>query len=170
MDNEIRAMELLAQLLRLDADNPNTALRLSIRTADGEWVGEAALSAKAAEALTDGTRSVADHADDLRAAADDIYAHLLNGEQRVDDVATLPEFQQALNALMVEVENLTILGYWDRDVAEAAMSPYAPGVLDPLVKTDTPEYAPDPDDDLPIPEGVWDGIVARFTDESNGDA
>jgi hypothetical protein len=64
MDNDdLQALELLAQLQRLTTAGDDTAMRLTIRNAKGEWIGDIPLSGRAAAALTEATESTANYAD-----------------------------------------------------------------------------------------------------------
>ncbi|MEU9998106.1 hypothetical protein [Streptomyces sp. NPDC050848] len=56
--DEMRAVELLMQLQALTPENAINAIRISIRMADGSYVGDALLSAKAVAALNDATLSM----------------------------------------------------------------------------------------------------------------
>ncbi|MGW1409507.1 hypothetical protein [Streptomyces sp. NPDC002403] len=58
MDRELRILALLAQLQRLSPADAKTAARLTMRNADGDFIGEALLSDKAVTALTESTLSL----------------------------------------------------------------------------------------------------------------
>ena len=55
---DLKALALLAQLQQLSPTDAETAVRLTLRTAAGDYLGEALLSAKAVDALTDATCSL----------------------------------------------------------------------------------------------------------------
>jgi hypothetical protein len=61
--NDLQALELLAQLQRLTPAGDETAMRITVRNAKGEWIGDAPLSARAAAALTGATESTANYRD-----------------------------------------------------------------------------------------------------------
>jgi hypothetical protein len=52
-NEELRAIELVAQLAALSPEGDPTSVRMTLRLGDGRLVGEALLSARAVEALTD---------------------------------------------------------------------------------------------------------------------
>jgi hypothetical protein len=56
------ALDLLAQLQRLAGADGETGLRLTIRSADGDYIGEVKLPAKAGESLTGAVDTVASYA------------------------------------------------------------------------------------------------------------
>jgi hypothetical protein len=57
-NDDLRAIELLHQLQALSPEDAETAVRMTLRMPNGHLVGEALLSAKAVEALTDDTISL----------------------------------------------------------------------------------------------------------------
>lgn len=64
MDRRTRlVLNLLAELQRLTTDGADTAVRLTLRTATGEFIGDVPLPDMNAEALTDTVRSLADMAE-----------------------------------------------------------------------------------------------------------
>jgi len=96
-NEELRAIELIAQLSALSPEGDPTSVRLTARLGDGRLVGEALLSAKAVEALTDSTISLNAYQEDMEGgflaeplppvAADDVdelvadLQNMLNGGQ-----------------------------------------------------------------------------------------
>ncbi|MGS2592153.1 hypothetical protein [Streptomyces hebeiensis] len=58
--NDLHALSLLAQLQRL-TDGTETAVRITLRNAAGEYIGEAPLPADAVKSLTDATEVIADY-------------------------------------------------------------------------------------------------------------
>lgn len=61
MDRRTRlVLNLLAELQRLTTDGSETAVRLTLRTATGDFIGDVTLPDMAAEALTDTVRALAD--------------------------------------------------------------------------------------------------------------
>lgn len=57
-NDDLRAIELLHQLQALSPEDAATAVRMTLRMPNGAYVGDALLSAKAVEALTDSTISL----------------------------------------------------------------------------------------------------------------
>jgi hypothetical protein len=84
-NDELRAIELAAQLAALSPEGDPTAVRMTLRLGDGRLVGEALLSPKAVEALTDSVISLNAYRADMEGA--------LEGEPLLDvderDVADL---------------------------------------------------------------------------------
>ncbi|MEU9849228.1 hypothetical protein [Streptomyces sp. NPDC047985] len=68
MDRELRVLALLAQLQRISPADAKTAARLTVRNADGDFIGEALLSDKAITALTESTFSLNLHLQNESAA------------------------------------------------------------------------------------------------------
>lgn len=64
-NEELRAIELIAQLSALSPEGDPTSVRLTARLSDGRLIGEALLSAKAVEALTDSTISLNAYQEDM---------------------------------------------------------------------------------------------------------
>lgn len=64
---ELQAIELCAQLAALSPEGDLTAVRVTLRVGNGRLVGEALLSAKAVEALTDSVISLNSYCDEERA-------------------------------------------------------------------------------------------------------
>lgn len=60
--NEQLALRLLAELQRLNPGGQDQAVRLTIRSANGDYIGEVRLPQRGAEALTDAVSAVADYA------------------------------------------------------------------------------------------------------------
>ncbi|WP_392838753.1 hypothetical protein [Streptomyces sp. LN500] len=60
--NEQLALRLLAELQRLNPGDQDQAVRLTIRSANGDYIGEARLPQRGAEALADAVSAVADYA------------------------------------------------------------------------------------------------------------
>ncbi|WP_399559253.1 hypothetical protein OH809_44945 (plasmid) [Streptomyces sp. NBC_00873] len=69
MDRELRILALLAELQQLSPADAKTAARLTVRNADGDFIGEALLSDKAVAALTDSTVSMNSYLENERATA-----------------------------------------------------------------------------------------------------
>ncbi|WP_030756614.1 hypothetical protein [Streptomyces sp. NRRL F-5135] len=60
--NDLHALSYLAQLQRLTpADSTENAVRITLRNAAGEYIGEAPLPADAVKSLTDATEVIADY-------------------------------------------------------------------------------------------------------------
>lgn len=91
-NEELRAIELIAQLSALSPEGEPTSVRLIARLSDGRLVGEALLSAKAVEALTDSTIA-------LNAYQEDMEGGLL--------AAPLPEVDaDEVDAMVADLENM----------------------------------------------------------------
>ncbi|WP_331746840.1 hypothetical protein [Streptomyces sp. NBC_00842] len=58
MNRDLLVLALLAQLQQLSPAEAKTAARLTVRNADGDFLGEALLSDKAVDALVDSTTSL----------------------------------------------------------------------------------------------------------------
>lgn len=72
MDRELRILALLAELQQLSPADTETAARLTVRNADGDFLGEALLSDKAVAALADATVSMNAYLENERAAGSSI--------------------------------------------------------------------------------------------------
>ncbi|MFE9812438.1 hypothetical protein [Streptomyces sp. NPDC005548] len=94
-NDELRAIELIAQLAALSPEGDPTSVRITARLGDGRLIGEALLSAKAVEALTDATISLNAYQEDQEAGG--LLADPLP-EVDADDVDVLvAELQNMLN-------------------------------------------------------------------------
>lgn len=143
---DLAALKLLAQIQRLTAAGDETAARLTIRNAAGEWIGDVPLSARAVEALTDGTMSVCDHAE-IPAAAE------FYGFHTTADLDTT-------HALAAEVtagaEPGTILDpVLVADIEDHFDSISPESYMDDVIAADSPEAAMAAFDQLVT--GEWDG-------------
>ncbi|WP_228981459.1 hypothetical protein [Streptomyces sp. DH12] len=78
MDKVTLALELIARLLRLENHDAEPGARLSLRTPDGQFVGEVVLPTAAVRALTETVESLADYRDDLATGQrfDELFAEL----------------------------------------------------------------------------------------------
>ncbi|WP_093803994.1 hypothetical protein [Streptomyces sp. Wb2n-11] len=130
--NDQTALRLLAELLRLNSagssDNAAPAVRLTIRSATGEYIGEVPLSLKPAQSLTDAVSAVGDYAEampaDFKAGQTpvpdldpaliaDIEDHFaaISPKDFLDDVFGSPDAEASLAAY----ERL-VTGEWDGDL------------------------------------------------------
>lgn len=100
-DNEMRALALFHQLVALSPDDGDTDLRITIRLADGRFMGDVKLSRKDVEAATDALAAVNDYA---KAEQDDRAEMAALGELMAADQELHPEALASLEAHFASID------------------------------------------------------------------
>lgn len=147
MDKDMRALALLAQLHRLNGPGPDT-VRITVRTATGEYLGEGALNAVNADAAIESLQAVGDHND---SGAVHPYTEgldpLLVADLEDHFAEALLDFDSEDIPLVNEAPTAdATLGHWDRAVMEMVNGPYTPGALETYAHRDNDAYLPDDGD------------------------
>lgn len=106
-NEEMRALSLFQQLVALSPDDGETDLRVTIRLADGRFIGDVKLSRRDVEAATDALAAVNDYA---RAERDEMAA--LGAEM----LTPVPELNPVALAQLQELD-VTDLGDVDGEAA-----------------------------------------------------
>jgi hypothetical protein len=159
MENSDRlALGLFAALLRLvpqDGSGGETMARLTLRSAEGDFLGELKLPEAPIEVLTDDIHAMVNYVSAQKPGSlDNPYADIVDEHSFRD-----PELEAAVDAVFAESEQGE-LGHWDREVMAAAVSG-EPGALRDLVQQE-PTQAPGADDDLPLPGTITMDSVEWF--------
>ncbi|MFD9443390.1 hypothetical protein [Streptomyces sp. NPDC060001] len=92
---ELQAIELCAQLAALSPEDDPTAVRITLRIGNGRLVGEALLSAKAVEALTDSVISLNGYREDDPDDADGAYQAALVDAESAQGMTQLEQWLRA---------------------------------------------------------------------------
>jgi hypothetical protein len=151
MDKVTLALELLARLVRLQHDDAEPGLRVSLRTPDGEFVGEVVLPADTVRALTETAESLADFRSDAADAHrfDELIAELA-AEQPQPEPGPVRGADAAGGALFAALHPDLAADITD---LYNAIDPRS--YLDDIVAADCPEAAQAAYEQLVT--GEWDG-------------